>query len=254
MRFLLAPLVTAALLAQTRPAFEVASVKPDPWPGRNGRVGIFLKNDTLSADHCDLYSLVSYAYNLRDGHVSGGPPWAKHGMLDSSELYFVLAKASGNPPPPPGQFRLMLQTLLAERFHLEVHHVPKELPTYNLVVSPRGLKLKESAPDAKSWLNQNAAINHGHSIRATATHVTMAQFVDGLAYYSGRPVFDHTGLTGVYDFELSWDADDAQSLSPDAIGQDFVTAVEKQLGLKLEPSAGPFDTVVIDRAEKPTAN
>lgn len=243
------------LLAQTPHAFEVASVKPDPWPGRNSSVGVFVKNDTLTADHSDLYGLVEFAYNLRDGHLSGGPAWAKAGVLNASDLYYVVGKASGDPPPPIEQFRSMLQTLLADRFHLEVRHVQKELPTFNLVVSPHGLKLKESAQDAKFNIHQNAAVNHGHSNRSTGTHVTIAQFIESLCYYAGRPVFDHTGLTGFYDLEIAWDLDDsAFAMSPDAIGQTFQTAVEKQLGLKLEPSTGSFDTVVIDHAEKPTSN
>ena len=248
----------ALLLAQTPTAFEVASIKPDPWPGRNTRVGIAVQNDTLTGDHIDLYSLVEFAYDLKPEHISGGPPWAKHGMLDSSELYFVVAKAAGNPPgnppPPQSEFRRMLQTLLAERFHLELRHAAKDFPIFNLTAGPR-LKLKESAPDAKFGFRQDARLNHGHAIRATATHTSMAQFVSILGSHSGRPMYDHTGLTGFYDFELSWDTDDsADSTGPDAIGQLFGVAVEKQLGLKLESATASFDTVVIERAEKPTAN
>jgi uncharacterized protein (TIGR03435 family) len=176
-------------------------------------------------------------------------------VLDFSDLYTVIGKTSTTPPPSRDVFRQMLQALLADRFQLQIHHLQKEFPTFNLVVSPHGLKLKDSAPDAKMAMNQDARVNRGRSNRITATHISLEQLVTNLGGYSGRPVFDHTGLTGIYDFVLSFDFDpSATDASPDAIGQDFVTALEKQLGLKLEPSTASFDTVVIDRAEKPSGN
>jgi uncharacterized protein (TIGR03435 family) len=142
MRPLLTILPLAALaFAQAPPAFDVASVKSDPWGG-NYSVGITVRGDTLTADHQCLYGLVEFAYNLRDDHLSGGPSWAKCGLLITSDLYQVIAKTSGDPPPPMAQFRLMMQTLLADRFQLQIHHIRKELPTYNLVVAARGPKMK----------------------------------------------------------------------------------------------------------------
>ncbi len=151
------------------------------------------------------------------------------------------------------QFRLMLQSLLADRFHLKLRHVQKELPTYNLVALPRGSKLKESAADAKTWMNQDARGNHGKSMHVTATHYPMAEFLKYCEIWSGRPTIDHTGLSGFYDFEISWDSS-TDLAGADPVGQDFATALEKQLGLKLESATGSFDTVVIDHAEKPSEN
>lgn len=249
----LAPLICA----QTPPAFEVASVKPEPWEG-NGRVGVFVQGDTLTAEHTCLYGLVEFAYNLRDEHLSGGPSWAKCGLLATSELYQVIAKASGDPPPPMDQFRLMLQTLLADRFQLKIHHVQKILPTYNLVVAPHGPKLKTSPDDAKFNMHQDARINHGRAIRITTTHVSMTRLVENVEHFAGRPLFDHTGLNGFYDFEIEFDTESptaaSDASSPEAIGQTFATAIEKHLGLKLEPATAPFDTVVIDHAGKPSEN
>jgi uncharacterized protein (TIGR03435 family) len=257
MRPILTLVIGAASLMHAQSAsFDVASVKSDPWGG-NFRVGIFVHGDTLTAEHTWLYGLVEYAYNLRDDHLSGGPAWAKCGLLAASDLYLVNAKAPGDPPPSTDQFRLMLQTLLADRFQLKIHHVQKDLPTYNLVAGPHGPKLKESAGDAKFWMNQDARINRGRSIRVTATHASMAQLGELLEHFAGRPLFDHTGLTGFYDFEVAWDSESAgaeDAPGPDAIGQTFFMAVNQQLGLRLEPGVASFDTVVIDHAEKPSAN
>ena len=258
-RILTMALLAAALAAQTPPEFDVASVKRDPWPESGGFVGITVRGDTLTAQHQCLYGLVEFAYNLKSDHLSGGPPWAKCGVLAYSDLYQVVAKAAGNPPPPKEQFQLMLRTLLADRFRLKIHHVEKDLPTYNLVVAPHSAKLKESPDDAKFWMQQDGRLNGGRSTRATATHVTMAQFVEQFEHYSGRPLFDHTGLKGAYDFVLEWDWETPAAVAPDGqtpdmVGQLFAAAIEKQLGLKLESSTAPFDTVVIDSAEKPSQN
>jgi uncharacterized protein (TIGR03435 family) len=253
-RILILALVSASLIsAQSPPAFDVASVKHHPFDG-SGLVGIQVRGDTLTADHTCLYGLVSFAYNLREGHLSGGPSWAQCvGLLVNSDLYQVIGKTSGDPPPSMDQFRLMLQTLLADRFQLRVRHIQKELPTYNLVAAPRGTKLKESAADAKTWMNQDARGNHGKSMHVTATHFPIAEFVNYCEIWAGRPTIDQTGLGGFYDFELSWDSN-TDVPGADPVGQDFATALEKQLGLKLEPATGSFDTVAIDHAEKPSEN
>jgi uncharacterized protein (TIGR03435 family) len=241
------------MLAQPAESFDVASVKPDPWGG-NYRVGVFVHGNTLDADHLCLYGLVEFAYNLRDDHLSGGPSWAKCGVLANSDLFQIVAKKSGDPPPTMEQFRRMLQSLLADRFQLQIHHVQKQLPTYNLVAAPHGPKVKESAPDAKFSLHQDSRVNGGRSLRMTATHVSMAGLLPYFEHFAGRPVFDHTGLDGSYDFEMAFDTDTSDPPGPDPVGQTFATSLEKTLGLKLEPGMASFDTVVIDHAEKPTAN
>jgi uncharacterized protein (TIGR03435 family) len=244
------------LFAQAQPSFEVASVRSQPWEG-NGRVGVFIHGDTLSAEHTCLYGLVEFAYALRDEHLSGGPAWARCGVLASSDLYQVIAKAAGDPPPPTGQFRLMLQALLADRFQLRVHHVQKELPIYNLAVSPKGSKLKASADDTPFSLHVDARVNHGNSVRMTARHVSIAKLLLQFEFYAKRPVMDQTALTAFYDFEMAWDLDTStvpQATDSEWIGQSFEVALERQLGLKLVTGTASFDTIVIDHAEKPSQN
>jgi uncharacterized protein (TIGR03435 family) len=238
--------------AQSPPAFDVASVKSDPWDGK-GMVGINVKGATLEADHTCLYGLVQFAYKLRDDHLSGGPAWAKCGMLATSDLYQVIAKTTADPAPAMDQFRLMLQALLADRFQLKVHHAPKDLPTFNLVVAPGGPKMKASAADAKFTMNMDARVNRGKGIRITTTHISMEELATEFEHFAGRPLFDHTGLTGLYDFEISFDTDPDVSAA-EAIGENFAVAIERHLGLKLVPATESFDTVVIDQASKPSAN
>jgi uncharacterized protein (TIGR03435 family) len=237
--------------AQTEPvAFEVASVKLQPWRD-NGSVGVFIKGNTLDAEHADLNTLVEFAYNLQDFQLSGGPAWGTHGKLDNSELFQVLAKPADGQTPTEDQFRLMLQTLLADRFHLQVHHVSKQLPAWNLVAAKGGPKLKESPVDAEPHM----AISS--NIRIVATGKSVQNLIDSqLSIASGRPVFDKTGLTGNYDFTLEWVNRKLSAASDPGLadGLSLFTALQEQLGLKLESTTAPFDTIVIDHAEKPSEN
>ncbi len=243
-------LLAAGMAVALGQSFEVASIKPQPWTGEPGsRVGVFVRGNTLSAEHIGLYDLVAFAYDLREGiQLSGGPGWAVRGELASSELYQVIAKAAGDPPPPMDQFRVMMQTLLADRFQLKIHHIKKDLPVYNLIVGKNGPKLKTSAADTQFSMQ----VNGGKGIRITAAHVPLARLVSQIGYYTGRPPFDKTGLTETYDFELDFASEGLAA--PDSSGASIFTAVQEQLGLKFEPSTAPFDTVVIDHAEKASAN
>ena len=238
-----------------RMEFEVASVKPQPFAGSSGSVGIFVRGNTLNAEHVSLYDLVLYAYNLRDVQLSGGPAWAQSGVLQFSELFQVIAKVPGDSPPQTDVLRQMMQTLLADRFKLQIHHVQKDLPAYNLVVNKGGPKLKESAAETKSILRVSSLGRVG--VRVIASHTTMEQLIDRqLDHYTDRPISDKTGLTAAYDFTLEFAVETAspgQEPGPDDPSA-LVTAVQEQLGLKLEPGKAPFDTVVIDHAEKPSEN
>ena len=235
------------------PQFDVASVKPQPWSGQ-GSVGIFVRGNTFDAEHVSLFSLVTFAYDLRDVQLSGGPAWIRSDVLASSELYQVIARTSGDPPPPRDVFRQMLRTLLADRFQLRVHHVQKDLPIYNLVVGKGGPKLKESPADAKFNFVASSAGRLG--VKIVATHMTMQQLIDHqLVGYTNRPLFDKTGLTAAYDFTLQFTSENYPAgLEPGPNDPPGLAAAVQDLGLRLEPATAPFDTVVIDHAERPSAN
>jgi uncharacterized protein (TIGR03435 family) len=250
-----------ALPAQTPPSFELASIKPQPWTNEGG-AGVSVRGNTLYAEHADLYMLVDFAWGLSPYNlqVSGGPEWARHGILSNvsgfdSVLFQVIARAPDGPQPSIEQFRMMLQTLLADRFQLRIHHATKSLAVFNLVVMNTGLKFKENLSDAKNSITYRSE----NPFRMTGTHAPLSVLVDELTYATGRPVIDKTGLAGFYDFEIAWSP---RFLRDDLAGADeqtsdlpsVLSAVQRQLGLKLEPDTAPGDTVVIDHAEKPSAN
>lgn len=151
--------------------------------------------------------------------------------------------------------RQMLQTLLAHRFKLQIHHAQKDMPTYNLVVNKGGPKLRESTAGVNSVLRVSSIGNLG--VQIVATHTTVEQLIDRqLGSYTDRPIFDQTGLTAAYDFTLQFAVEKASpgiEAGPDEPPA-LVTAVQEQLGLRLEPGKAPFETIVIDHADRPSQN
>jgi len=241
-------------VAQTQPlAFDVASVKPQPWKD-NGSVGVFVRGNALYAEHATLNDLVEFAYDLEDFQLSGGPGWSKvNGKLVDSELFQVIGKPADGTTPSDKQIRIMLQTLLMDRFHLQIHHVSRQLPAWKLVVNKGGTKLKETT-GASPTINTTSLGRQGLSM--AVTNQTIQEVIDKqLSGYSGRPVFDESGLTGHYDFTLEWVHDPTTALNTrEASLPPLSTALQEQIGLKLESSMAQFDTVVIDHAEKPSEN
>jgi uncharacterized protein (TIGR03435 family) len=203
--------------------------------------------------------MIEYAWDLRDLQVSGGPGWI------NAATWEVTAKVD----QPPADWstlrneeqarieRLRMQAVLAQRFALRCHFETKEFPVYNLVLAKGGSKLKPTPTDAatKGSLDHNG---RNRENRAEAKGVTMDPVVAMLTQSLGRTVIDKTGLTGLYDFTLTYTSDaDAGSPTSDAdppSGPTIFTALEEQLGLKLESTKGPAPVLVIDHIEKPTEN
>jgi uncharacterized protein (TIGR03435 family) len=233
----------AGLLAQAQ-SFEVASIKPNP-PATNVIVfknpdvnPIRISGNRVSLQRIGLKGLVVAAYNVKDYQVSGGPGWASG--IDS--LYDITAKTQGDAAPSLDQIRLMLQSLLAERFQLKLRRESKQLPVYNLVVANGGLKLKEVPPDAPP---PAANMRRG----------SMPEIAGLMGLFLDRPLIDRTGLAGTYEYSMDL-ADTDRNAGPDAPGvaAAAITAIQDQLGLKAEPAKAMLDILVIESAEKPSQN
>jgi uncharacterized protein (TIGR03435 family) len=240
------------------PEFDVASIKLQPWTG-NGSIAIFIRGSTLDAEHVSVLDLIEFAYDMRDIQVSGAPAWVRRAALVDSELYQVVAKVPEGAPPPQGVFRQMLKALLADRFKLRVRLGQKQLDVYKLVVSPDGPRMKESAADTHFDFRVSSIGKYG--VRIMASHMTMEELISHqLCSYTDRPIFDETGLSSPYDFTLEFIAENAvhENAAPvEGTGIDDarpLAAAIRLLGLRLEPGKAMFDTIAIDRVERPTAN
>jgi uncharacterized protein (TIGR03435 family) len=234
--------------AQSAPAsFEVASVRPcelnksDSGP----RPGVSIAGNRVTAAQT-FEKLVEFAYDVKQYQVTGAPDALARGA------YCIAAKTDGDRPSTLDDVRPMLQNLLSERFQLKLRHETKELPVYTLVVGASGPKLKESASGTKYAARVTRA-KDPKQLQLTASSDTMPQFAQAISSYTDRPVVDKTGLTGHYDFKLDWFLDSKNS-AVDPGGPTVFTAVQQQLGLKLEPRKAPVDILIIDHAEKPSEN
>jgi uncharacterized protein (TIGR03435 family) len=192
--------------------------------------------------------LVHEAYGLFDAKlISGGPAWIDRDKFDL-EAKFDAASA----PDAKLTYRQradMLQPLLADRFKLKFHHETKQFPVFDLVIAKGGPKLQPSPPEhltVKGVGGGTCLISRGGF-----EGCDVDKLIGTLRYASGRTVIDKTGLTGRYDFSLHWSPENTPPDSPNA-GPSVFTAVQEQLGLKLEPATAPLDVLVIDSAEKPS--
>lgn len=269
--------VVSVHAAQAPPAFEAASVKVNKsgdWrksigPAPGGR--FIATNNTLR-------DLIPFAFGVPQQsagfRIAGGPKWIDEDRFD------ITAKVDGNWTPQ--QMGEMLRTLLTDRFKLLAHRETREVPTFSLLMmSPSqafGPKLRQSDVDRAACDARRAAIQRREPIPpappgakpvcGTARTVpgtiaavgwSMDSLASALGPFVNRVVSDRTRLAGLYDFELTWTPEQMPQLPPDAPpvnvdpnGPSIFTALQEQLGMKLEPSRGPVDVVVIDHVEHPT--
>jgi len=252
---LIAPVARAqsnAALPTTPPgkpiAFSIVSIKRHgDAPDGGGREG-------CSVDRCHfvdrpLIAFIMVAYDLSQKPIIGDA------LPGDSDLFDLDAKIDPADLPvtplSPRQLAELLRPVLADRFHLRVHYETRTIAVYNLVVAKGGLKMKESAASAAAPGCFHTSAGNGLRVEHNCTMGDIRNILEGPA---GRYLIDKTGLAGRYDLELRWTPDDTPADSPLAGGPSIFTAVEEQLGLKLESARAPVDVLVVDSAQKPTPN
>jgi uncharacterized protein (TIGR03435 family) len=236
------PLTILGLLAAQTvapPAFEAASIKPDDTGGNY----VDVKPGSLTARSATPATCIMWAYGVQSNQIAGANS-AVSGLLESAR-YSIMARTAGQ--VPESQLRLMLQTLLADRFKLALHRESRDIRTLALVVEKNGPKFHPSEGEDES--TQQASSKLVRRWKWT----TMAQLASSLSDAMQAPVRDQTGLAGKYDFALDLTPYLTPGERPD-IGAMMVTAVREQLGLKLEPGKTATEVLVIDHLEKPTEN
>jgi uncharacterized protein (TIGR03435 family) len=224
-----------------RPAFEVASVRPNTSGGAQG--GVRTDPERLTATNATVRQLLLFAYNLPDYQLSGP-------NSIETERYDVTAKASASVDTE--QLRLMLQTILIDRFRLKSHRETKTVPVYWLVTAKSGPKLHKLEEG-----DQTPAVRPG--INALYLKATAPQFAERLSRYLGRPVLDKTGLDGRFFIRLEWVLDatpqgGATASQTSDPGASLFTALEEQLGLKLESHKSELEFLLIDSVQRPLDN
>jgi uncharacterized protein (TIGR03435 family) len=214
-----------------------------------------MDEDTLRAENVPLKLLLVNAYGIREGLMSGLPGWAESSRFDvTAKVADTDLKAFRSLSRE--QRQAMLAGLLVDRFHLKTHTEIKTLPVYELVVAKDGPKLKTSIvppPDSENPDPLGLGNLDVHNTEMTATGVTLSDLAMNLSFPLDRTVINKTGLTNRYDFRLRWTADGVDVGATDA-PPDLFTAIQEQLGLKLQAAKGPVTTLVVDHVEQPTDN
>lgn len=268
------------LTAAPLPSFEVAAVKLNH--SGSGSSHSSFTDGRFIATNVRIKSLILAAYDVQPSQILGGPDWI------NSERYDINAKVEDalaerfsklSRDQRKEQIGLLLQSLLAERFMLRVSRSTKDLPVYALVVAKNGPKLQQSKPDDAFPDGSKGTAGHGGSSTNTSSRAgniqikdertTMRSLAQQLSRQLGRTVLDRTGLQGAYDFTLQYSEDQNQSVmfrpadgggpgAGSALTEpswpSIFTAIQEQLGLKLESTRGPVEILVIDHIEKPSEN
>ncbi len=265
-RTLLFLLLTVVLFGQAPLEFEVASLKPDA-SGRAAFSIIPMPGGKLNATNISLKRLIAVAYSVTDFQIFGNVSWLE------SDRWDMEAKAAG--PAALPQLRLMLRTLLTDRFKLKFHRETRDLRIHSLMPakpeSPGGPGLVE-APNGEcsSEVTQQKALPNGTPCgvvnlgpgRISGQRGRISQLADRLSTLLSVTVVDKTGLQGFYNITMTWTPDpDMERLLTgdrpvvnDDSGPGLFAAIQRQLGLKLVPGKGPVEVIVVDSAEKATVN
>jgi uncharacterized protein (TIGR03435 family) len=242
-------LLHANAVPAQRPSFEVASIKPTPLGKPSMSVGT--SRGRFIARGATVSLLLQYSYHVKNFQIAGGPDW-----LDS-DRFDIDAKFNGEDNAENDQkVQAMLQSLLADRFKLQLHEATQILPVYELVAAKNGSTLALSDSSTQPRIR-------GGPGQILATHTSMPELASHLSLIVRRQVLDRTNLAGTYDFNLKWTPNENQrpvlssrpdAPPPDPLGPALFTALPEQLGLRLESSKAPIEVLVIDHVQKPAAN
>jgi uncharacterized protein (TIGR03435 family) len=252
------PPPTPRMAANANPVFEVATIKPSA-PGRQGK-GFTVRDADVLTINTSLSDLITMAYGLHSRQIVGLPAWAE------TDKYDITGRPEASGQPNVEQMKIMIQKLVEDRFQLKFHHEKKELSVYAITIAKTGAKISKSEADPNSL----PGLFFGRAPQGMSFKVRNATLAEVGSVLQGslldKPVVDQTGLSGKYDFTLTFTPDASQiagfggppppaaAADPGDAAPDLFTALQQQLGLKLDSTKAPADVLVIDKVEKPSDN
>jgi uncharacterized protein (TIGR03435 family) len=242
------------MAADANPSFEVATIKPSQ-PDRPGKL-FGVQGSHFRTVNTTLADMIKFAYGVQDKQIIGAPSWVE------SDKFDIEAQPDAPGAPNKDQVSMMMQKLLTDRFQLKFHKDTKELPAYVLTAAKTGQKMtKSEVPDQLPGLFftniSPATLTVRNATMDDVCHLFQSAVLD-------RPVVDQTGITGKWNFLLKWTADESQfsgmgvKVPPPSDAADapppLFTAIQEQIGLKLDAGKAQIPVLVIDKVEKPSAN
>jgi uncharacterized protein (TIGR03435 family) len=232
--------------ADADPSFEVATVKPSTPDDHGSAIHVegrrfVIRNHTMNV-------MLMFAYGIHPKQIVDAPSWF------ASDHYDVDGVLDVEGQPSLKQMQRIVQKLLADRFQLKFHPETRELSVYALTAAKDGPRLAKSKGDP-NLLGDESDNMHGGLVTQTITNMSMTDFALLMQFFTDRPVVDQTGLAGKWDFKWSWTADESR-VAPDAANPPpgMFTAIQEQLGLKLDAVKAPASVYVIDHIERPSPN
>lgn len=227
------------------PDWEVATVRPSD-PNDKGYQHIRSSGRHLLLLDTTVEEFLLLGYSVQKSQLAGLPDWAK------TERWDVDGAPDAEGQPNWVQMQALMRKILAERFGLKLHREQRQLAVYALTLAKGGPKMTPNTSDPNGLLEQrNSAVNGRDT--EDLKNASMQDLTEILQFRVGRPVLDRTGLKGRYDFKLQWTTDEMQATAADAPPGIF-TAIQEQIGLKLEPVKAMADVLVVDAVERPGAN
>jgi uncharacterized protein (TIGR03435 family) len=241
------PKADAPMARDADPDWDVVSVKAhDPSDPSNNQSLNFKGRQVVMVNRA-VEGMLLFAYGLQKVQIVGAPHWVE------TERWDVQGVPDVPGHPSLKQMQSLTRKLLEERFGLKVHKETKELAVYAITVAKGGERIAPSAGDPNSPPSENENSNGG-VVTMRMTNMSMGEFAPDRGYFVGRPAVDRTGLTGRYDFQLKWTADESKAPTDGSAPPGMFTAIQEQLGLKLEPAKAPVEVLVVDAVQRPGAN
>jgi uncharacterized protein (TIGR03435 family) len=228
------------------PGWDVATVKPsDPNDPRGQHMNMSGRHMMFLDTTVEQFLLLGYG--VQKSQLAGEPDWAKTEKWDVDGVPDV----EGQPSWP--QMQGLMRKILDQRFGMKLHREQRQLPVFALIVAKGGPKITLNTSDPNGMMSQrNPTINGQHT--EDIKNALMSELALVLQFHVDRPVVDQTGLKGRYDFILKWTTDESKLPTDVNAAPGLFTAIQEQIGLKLEPVKAPAEVLVIDTVERPTAN
>lgn len=252
--FLTATCASAQTTQAAAPTFDVASIHlHTPEPHERNHIWSPSNDGNFRTSNVTLKAIIQYAFDMPQSRIVNAPAWTSSQPfdIDAKSIDDALNQRLHNLPSDQAKpIKLaMIQALLADRFGLKTHREQRELPIYELAVAKGGAKLTPTKSDGLTT-------NHGNSY-FNGKGITMSLVAQELARDAGRVIIDKTGVPGRFDIDLHWQPDDAPPMhlnGEEVTLPSLFTALQEQLGLRLEPAKGPVEVLVIDDVHQPSAN
>jgi len=231
--------------AQAPLRLEVASIRPQQSGDDEPSNRQMLPGGRFVATATTARTLIRIAFGTDDNRISGAPNWIDNETFDINAI-----TANHSEVTTPQQFQQLILSLLEDRFQFKFHREQKDNPVYWLELAKPGKPgpdLKPSAPDAQPNMSTNS---NGSMASMKASKMSMADIAAALRRQAGRPVEDHTGLKGNFDFQIEW----APEETPDSANPSLFTVLKERLGLKLQSAKGTTETIIVDQISLPSDN